>query len=513
MTLKLFTLLYVLYRVQLLSPLGLYRLMAALYQNGVNMMTLLAFSARSYADNIALVDEHETISYKELWLQSEALSIVLKENYKLNSGQRVGLLCKNHASLVKTIFAVSRLGADLYLLNAEMSKSQFNNLLMRHDFDFLVHDPEWGSFIEQSSYAKDKIVSYHDTLPAINNLFQFGMNRKQNLKRTTSGKLVLLTGGTTGHAKVAAHQPSFFHFLNPFLALLDRLHLLNYKTAYIATPIYHGYGIALLLLFMALGKKMVIRMGFDAHKACSLIQEHRVEVVTVVPLMIYKMLRHNPEDLKSLTCIASGGAELSPKLVEEVTSKLGDVLYNLYGTSEAGLNIIATPQDLRYSAQTIGKKINGVRLKIVDENKKEVEKGKIGQFYIQNKWSKINVSLSWIETGDMGYQDSNGYYFWCGRVDNLVISAGENVYPIEIEQVLINHPEVEDVAVIGISDEIFGQRLKAFVLLEKNASLTKQELFEWLRSRVARFQVPKDITFVDQMPYTSLGKLDKKQLR
>ncbi|BAU27091.1 AMP-binding enzyme [Aneurinibacillus soli] len=451
--LKFFTLLYVLYNVQMLSPSGLYRLMAVLYQNGVNMMTLLAFSARSYADNIALVDEHETLSYKELWLQSEKLSIVLKENYKLNSGQKVGLLCKNHASLVKTIFAVSRLGADLYLLNAEMSKTQFTNLLMRHDFDFLVYDPEWYSFIEQSSYAKDKIVSYHDTLPAISNFLQFGMNRKQDLKRTTSGKLMLLTGGTTGHAKVAAH------------------------------------------------------------KACSLIQEHHVEVITVVPLMIYKMLRHNPEDLTSLRCIASGGTELNPKLVEEVTSKLGDVLYNLYGTSEAGLNIIATPQDLRYSAQTIGKKINGVRLKIVDKDKKEVEKGAIGQFYIQNKWSMINKSLSWIETGDMGYQDSNGYYFWCGRVDNLVISAGENVYPIEIERVLINHPQVEDVAVIGISDEIFGQRLKAFVLLERNASLTKEELFEWLRFKVARFQMPKDITFVDHIPYTPLGKLDKKQLR
>jgi fatty-acyl-CoA synthase len=486
--------------------------MAALYQNGVNMMALLAFSARFYADHIALVDEHETLSYRELWLQSEMLSIVLKENYQLNSGQKVGLLCKNHASLVKTIFAVSRLGADLYLLNTEMSKSQLNNLFDRYDFDFLVYDVEWSSFIEQSIYGKNKILSYHDTLPAINHLLQFVMNRKRSLKRTSSGKLVLLTGGTTGYAKLAAHQPSLFHFLNPFLALLIRLHLLNYKTAYVATPIYHGYGIAVLLLFITLGKKMVIRKGFDAQKACSLILEHRVEVVTVVPLMIYKMLKHNPQDLKSLTCIASGGAELNPKLVGEVTSKLGDVLYNLYGTSEAGLNIIATPQDLRYSAQTIGKKINGVRLKIVDENKKEVEKGKIGQFCIHNKWSMRNRNHSWIETGDLGYQDYNGYYFLRGRVDDLVISAGENVYPIEIEQVLMNHPQVEEVAVIGIRDEIFGQRLKAFVLVEKNANLSKEELFEWLRSRVARFQVPKDITFVDQMPYTSLGKLDRKQL-
>jgi len=124
-----------------------------------------------------------------------------------------------------------------------------------------------------------------------------------------------------------------------------------------------------------------------------------------------------------------------------------------------------------------------------------------------------NSNNSWIETGDLGYRDSKGYYFLSGRVDDMVVSAGENVYPVEIEQVLINHPQVEDVAVIGISDEVFGQRLKAFILPVKNASITKEELFDWLRYRVARFQLPKEIIFVNDMPYTSLGKLDKKHLK
>lgn len=259
-------------------------------------------------------------------------------------------------------------------------------------------------------------------------------------------------------------------------------------------------------------KKIVINSGFDANKACCLIREHKCEVVTVVPLMIHKMLKNNVEDLRSLACIASGGAELNPKLVDEVFSKLGDVLYNLYGTSEAGLSSIATPQDLKYSATTIGKKIDGVRLRILDNNKNEVEIGKVGQFYIKNRWSMRNSNNSWIKTGDLGYQDNNGYYFLCGRADDIVVSAGENVYPIEIEQVLINHPQVEDVAVIGISDEHFGHKLKAFIVLEKSANITKEELFKWLRLRVARFQIPKDITFVDNIPYTPLGKLDKKQL-
>ncbi|MCL6459731.1 MAG: fatty acid--CoA ligase family protein, partial [Gorillibacterium sp.] len=172
----------------------------------------------------------------------------------------------------------------------------------------------------------------------------------------------------------------------------------------------------------------------------------------------------------------------------------------------------ATPQDLSYSAHTIGRKIKGVHLKIVDDQKNEVEVGKVGRFCIKNSWSMRNRDASWIESGDLGYRDENGYYFLCGRADDMVVSAGENVYPIEVEQILIQHSQVADVAVIGIRDQDFGQRLKAFVQLVDNATLTQEELYVWLRPRVARFQVPKEIVFLDHMPYTSLGKHDKKQL-
>jgi acyl-CoA synthetase (AMP-forming)/AMP-acid ligase II len=324
---------------------------------------------------------------------------------------------------------------------------------------------------------------------------------------------VLLTGGTTGNAKEAAHKPSLFNYLDPFVAFLARLKILTYHTAYIATPIYHGYGMAVLLLFCAVGKKVVIHSGFDAQQACRLIRERQVEVVTVVPLMLHKMIETNADDLKSLACIASGGAELNPKLVKETLSRLGEVLYNLYGTSEAGLNIIATPQDLSYSAHTIGSKIKGVRLKIVDDHKREVEVGRVGQFCIKNRWSMRNGAAAWIETGDLGYRDEKGYYYLCGRADSMIVSAGENVYPLEVEQVLLTHPQVEDAAVIGIQDEHFGQRLKALVVLVPQAETTKEELLKWLRSRLARFQMPKEIIFVDHLPYTQLGKLDKKLLK
>jgi len=509
---KLLRLIYVFYQVRLFSPIACFRLFNAIQKYGMNLMALLAFSAKTFGQKMALVDEYETLTYHELFEQSQKLSVLISEQFQLERGKKVGVLCKNHASLVKAIFAVSLSGADLYLLNVEMSRTQLNNILARHEFDLLIHDEDRSSLVEQSSFTKTTLLSYHNTLPAINHFLSEHICVKRRRLQNSSGKLVLLTGGTTGNVKEAAHQPSLFNYLDPFSAFVTRLKLLRTHTAYIATPIYHGYGIAVLLLFCALGKKVVLHRGFDAKKACQLIREHEVDVVTVVPLMLHRMLQANPSDLKSIRCIAAGGAELNPNLVKETFRQLGSVLYNLYGTSEAGLNIIATPEDLKYSVLTIGKKIRGVRLRIMDDQQKEVGIGKVGQFCIKNSWSMRNGTSSWIETGDLGYRDRRGYYFLCGRADSMIISAGENVYPLEVEQVLLTHPQVEDAGVIGIHDEQYGQRLKAFVVLRPRVEMAAEELFDWLRSRLARYQMPKEILFVDRLPYTPLGKKDKKLL-
>lgn len=510
---RIYKLLYVLHKIKLLSPVALFRFIAAIYKYGINLMTLVHFAAQNYGERIALVDERETLTYSQLLAQSQELSLSLIEEYQLGSGKKVGLACKNHASLIKVIYAASGTGADIYLLNPEISESQMGSMLECHHFDLLVMDEECIGLLERYAHKVAILLSYHPTLPAINNLSPVMHTGAQTRSRTSTGKLVLLSGGTTGSAKEAAHKPSLFNYLDPFYDFLIRLKILNYNTAYIATPIYHGYGIAVLLLFCALGKKVVVRRGFNAKMACGLIREHQVEVVTVVPLMLHKMLNTNVSDLKSLKCIASGGAELNPKLIQVTFNQLGQVLYNLYGTSEAGLNMIATPQDLAYSACTIGRKIKGVHLQILDKNKKEVEIGRIGQFCIKNRWSMRNGAQTWIETGDLGYQDDKGYYYLCGRTDSMIVSAGENVYPLEVEQVLLTHPQVEDAAVIGVSDEHYGQRLKAFVHLNPHAETKPEELMEWLRPRLARFQLPREIVLVEDLPYTSLGKLNKKLLK
>lgn len=497
----------------LLSVKGFYRLISAIHRHGVNLMALLCYAMDAYGSQVALVDENESLDYPTLFAQSETLSFILKEQYSMGKGWKVAFLCKNHASLVKALFAVSRLGADIYLLNAEMSPVQLQLLVNHYAFNFLVYDDELENITEQSGYTGNKIPSYHDTLPAVNNLCTLSADRKKKLIRTSLGNLVILTGGTTGNFKTAVHKPSPVNFLNPCVAMLTRLKLAACKTTYIAVPIYHGYGLATLFLFVALGKKILIRRGFNVEKACTLIHGYQVETTVVVPLMVYKMVRHDAASLKSLACIASGGAELNPKSACEILEKLGDVLYNLYGTSEAGLTTIAAPQDLKADPHSIGRIIPGVRLKIRDQQGRNVSDGEIGGFHVKTRWSMRNKKSSWIFTGDTGYRHPNGLYFLCGRSDDMIVSAGENVYPIEVERILTAHPNISEAAVVAVCDENFGQRLKAFILPRENAVITQEELYEWLRTRAARFQIPREIVFVESMPYTPLGKLDRKQLQ
>ncbi|MCU6709984.1 AMP-binding protein [Paenibacillus sp. J5C_2022] len=502
----------VMYQLHMLSPRGVLRLAAAVWKYGVNLMALVCLAARTYGDRIAISDEREAISYRQLWRQSERLAMQFRQQYGLARGKKIGVMCNNHASLVKTVFAASNTGADIYLLNTGMGLERFNQLAERHGFDLLVHDAELTPLVAQSAYVRARLLSYGDDQHSVNRFAQ-ASDRMTTIrrKRASAGRIMLLTGGTTGRAKEVPHRPSLFYYLPPFITLLSRLKLKERHSIYIATPIYHGYGIAFLLLCTALGKKIMLTAGFDAAKSCAWIAGHKADVVTVVPLMLLKMIRHDSDQLKSLVCIASGGAELAPGLIEEVHNRLGHVLYNLYGTSEAGLCTVATSQDLRELPLTIGKAIDGLKLHLLDDRMKPVGIGTVGRLCLKNKWSLSRSSHSWLETGDMGCRDGAGYYYWCGRADDMIVSGGENVYPIELERLLHTHPLIEDAAVIGIPDEWFGQRLKAMVQLIPNAVLTEEELLTWLRSKAARYQMPKVTVFVDEIAYTSLGKRDKKR--
>ncbi|WP_299489211.1 AMP-binding protein [Acaryochloris sp. IP29b_bin.137] len=499
-----FTLLRKLHRTRLLTFVGLYRLLEAIWTTGVNLMALLRIAAKLHPERIAMIDDQEELTYSRLWQQAEAVAVGLQRDCGIQPRQKVAIAARNHAAAIKAIFAVSRLGADVFLINPEMSADQIRTMEHQLQFDYYIHDPELTPVVDDLSLGHKAIPTYHPSGNSVDRM-SVALPSTTPLHKVKTGKVVVMTGGTTGQPKPASRKPSLFDFLPPFIALLSQVHLDRYRTVYIATPIYHGFGLAALLIGVTLGAQQYLTRRFDAGRACDLIAQDNIEVITLVPLMLQRMLNHNAQALSSLQRILTGGAALRQALAQATLEQLGPVLFNLYGTSEAGFCILADPELLQKQPESIGKPISGVQVQIQPDG----PSGK-GQLCIRSAWSA--GAKGWIETGDLAYQDKEGNIFLCGRVDDMIVSGGENVYPLELENVLLQHPAIDAAVVLGIPDPEFGQRLKAIIISDPAQGLEKEALLTWLKPRVARYQMPAIIEFRQELPYTSLGKLNRKAL-
>ncbi len=505
------TLLQKLYRIRLLTPAGLFYLLEAILTTGINLMVLLRLAAKLHPERGLFVNQREQVTYAQLWQQTETLACALQQNYNIQPQQKVAIACRNHGAAIKAIFAVARLGAHLYLLNPELSAEQLQALAARMNFAFLIHDEALTSLVATTSLASKALPAYHPTAASVDRLSIQASVNLSPLPKVTAGAIIVMTGGTTGQPKAVSRKPSLFNYLPPFLALLTQVHLDRYQSLYVATPIGHGYGLAMLLIGLLLGVNLYFAERFETTQAGGLIATHKIEALIVVPVMLQRLIKADPASLASLQCIISGGALLSPALTQSALTQLGPKLFNLYGTSEAGFCIIGTPALLNRKVAALGQPVQGVHAQIIGTTGQPVDTGKIGQLHIRSRWTANR--RRWIATGDLAYCDADGDLFLCGRVDDMIVSGGENVYPIELERVLSQHPDLEAVAVVGIPDAEFGQRLKAVVIPKTGATLDQAALLAWLKPRVARYQMPAVIDFRTELPYTALGKIDKKALR
>jgi fatty-acyl-CoA synthase len=200
--------------------------------------------------------------------------------------------------------------------------------------------------------------------------------------------------------------------------------------------------------------------------------------------------------------------------------RFGDVLYNGYASTEVGPGTLATPADLRAAPGTVGRPTPGVKIRILDEEGLELPRGETGRIFVGNPMlfdgytggGTKEVIDGLMSTGDVGHFDDAGRLFIDGRDDDMILSGGENVFPQEVEELLVAHDAVADAAVFGVPDEDFGQRLAAFVVLKPGASPTIEELQTYVRERLARSKIPREIVFVERIPRTSTGKLQRRKL-
>jgi acyl-CoA synthetase (AMP-forming)/AMP-acid ligase II len=333
-------------------------------------------------------------------------------------------------------------------------------------------------------------------------------------------RIVILTSGTTGAPKGAPRKEAG---IDAAVSLLSRMPLRAGWRTHIAAPLFHTWGFAHLALAMLLGSTVVLRRTFDPEAALRTAQDERCQSMVVIPVMLQRMLALDPEvldgiDLSRVEVVASSGSALPATLARAWMDRFGDNLYNIYGSTEVAYASIATPEDLRADPTSAGKPPYGTVVKILDETGSELPPGETGRIFVGNgllfegytNGGSKEVVDGLMSSGDVGYYDEAGRLHVAGRDDDMIVSGGENVFPQEVEDCLVTHEQVGEVAAIGVSDEDYGQRLRAFVV--RTGEVSEDELRDHVKRNLARFKVPREIVFVDELPRNATGKILKREL-
>jgi acyl-CoA synthetase (AMP-forming)/AMP-acid ligase II len=505
-------------------PDRLVRTGLALHRWGPTAAAGYETSAIRYPDQVAIVDELGSLTFPEVHRRTNGLAHALADR-GIGEGDNVAILCRNHRGMIDITVALSKLGAHALYLNTMFSKPQITDVCARHQPKLIVYDEEFAEVIAGAHEGRTGIVAWSDGEiehedELLESLIAAG-DPSDVVPPRQKGRVTILTSGTTGTPKGANRkQPDS---LEPVAALLDRIPYQAREPTHVAAPMFHSWGYANWMLGISLSSTIVLRRRFEPESALSTLAQFRCTGLVVVPVMLQRILELDPEviaryDLRALRVIAASGSALPGELATKIMDRFGDVLYNLYGSTEVAWATIATPADLRAAPGTAGRPPRGTVVRLLDDNGKEVPDGTTGRIFVGNDMAmegytggghKQNVD-GLLSSGDVGHFDEDGRLFIDGRDDEMIVSGGENVFPREVEDCLAHHEAVGEVAVIGVDDEQFGQRLKAFVVLRTEVG--DDALKAHVRKNLASFKVPREIVVMDELPRNATGKVLKREL-
>ena len=479
----------ILYRLHIISPKGLFVWAKSLILEGISLMALLRFTAHFYPKRCAIIDETQSLSYQDLYIRTRRLAEFLHTEYHLQPKMSVALLGRNSLILTLLLHALSRLGIRTTLLSTDLGTEQIIADLQKYHYHLIIYDSD----IKQIPTELPCIVV---TTEKINDILldKHSQIKKRKLPKIWRGREIIIhSGGTSGNFKSIAHRPSVTSFLPPLLALLHNIRIYQHKSVLISLPFYHGFGLSTLIISLLMGKKVYLQKHFDAIKTLEIIQREQIEVMPIVPAMLARFwqIENAKEKMKSLRCLISGGDKLPKSLINMTHKEIGEVIFNLYGTSEAGFFMLATPKELAsFEETTLGRPIQGVTCKVKDLN----EKG-IGTLWVRSRWAMRGLRNQWQNTGDLVSQNSEGYFFHHGRADRMVVCGGENVQPEHIEQVLLSHPMIIAARAFNVPDPNFGNVIHTEIECTPKATLTEATLLSWLRPQLSRAEMPHSIRF------------------
>jgi acyl-CoA synthetase (AMP-forming)/AMP-acid ligase II/carbon monoxide dehydrogenase subunit G len=481
--------------------------------------------ANRFPDETAIVDELGTLSYCEVHERSNALAHSLSDS-GIVEGDGVAIMCRNHRGFIEATAALSKLGADALYLNTAFAAPQLTEVVGREKPKAIVYDEEFGELLSEAAHRRKRFIAWHDSDdlddPTLDELVAAG-DRTNVVPPEREGRATILTSGTTGSPKGAARANP--QSMDPVVSLLSKIPLKSRQVSHIAAPLFHSWGFAHFSLGLILGTTLVLRRKFDPEACLAEVARHRCQALVVVPVMMQRILDLPEEvrsryDVSSLRVVAASGSALPGDLAIDWMDAFGDTLYNLYGSTEVAWASIATPADMRAAPGTAGKPPRGTVVKLYDEEKREVPPGETGRIFVGNEMlfegytggGSKDVIGNLMATGDVGRFDSGGRLFVEGRDDEMIVSGGENVFPKEVEDLLSRHEAVADVAALGVEDKDFGQRLRAFVVLEQGKKASEEDLKGYVKQNLANYKVPREVVFLDELPRNATGKVLKREL-
>ncbi len=451
----------------------------------------------------------------------------------LGAGDSVLLALKNRPECLEIGAAMSRIGGAAVSVSWRSTPSELAYLVNHSGARAVFFESELAPTIEATRPSLSRVAPQHfypvggevAGYTSLETLLKAPSDTKREGAEAT---VIIYTSGTTGKPKGAVRKISTGQMVG-FAAFIAETPMRTDDRHLAVCPLYHSTGLGFLGMSMLLGATTVIAREFDPEQFLATIERERITTTAIVPTMLHRLMalpesvlnRYNTRTLRMIIC---GGAQLAGPLALRTLDRFGPVLFNFYGSTETGLVTVATPYELRVSPGTIGHAVPGNEIALLDETGKDVKVGEVGELYVRNAMlvegyhadaesTRSSMRDGFFSVGDLAMRDSHGLYHIVGRRRDMVISGGVNVYPAEIEAVIERHPSVAQVAVIGVPDPEWGERLRAFVVVRPGAERSAMALRAFCRETLSGAKVPREWVFLESLPSNPTGKVLKRELR
>jgi acyl-CoA synthetase (AMP-forming)/AMP-acid ligase II len=493
---------------------------------GASPATGVAVAAIEHPHEIAILDERGSLTWQRLHRRSNALAHAFAA-MGIGPGDGIGVMARNHRGFLETTLAAAKIGASALYLNTMFAGPQLVEVMHREGPKALIYDEEFSDLLAGVDPGVRRIVAWHDGAPpagatTVEQLIADG-DESDHKPPPDKARFVILTSGTTGTPKGA--QRTSPDGLLMLASLIDKIPFRRGSTMVIAAPLFHSWGFLHFVISLPTASTMVLRRRFDPEDTLRTVERTRADVLAAVPVMVQRILGLPDEVLAKYTLPSLGiaslsGSALPGELAIAWMDRFGDNVYNLYGSTEVAFATIATPTDLRAAPGTAGRPPRGTIVRLLGEDLKPVADGEVGRIFVGNEMKMEGYTGGGnkeavdglLSSGDVGHFDSDGRLFVDGRDDEMIVSGGENVFPREVEDLLADLDGVVEVAIIGVADDKFGQRLKAFVVLEDGASLSEADLGAHVKANLASYKTPREVEFLDELPRNATGKVLKREL-